>query len=105
MRCVSAATLFEASVRVHSHEYTDLRPGAARAGRRASAIVNLPHAEILRAIATKTVADRLPDYELIANTRAEFAGFPRKDAELTRTRRFQRGSIGRQPGRIKRCYY
>jgi len=47
------------------------------------AIVNLLHAEIARGIATKAVADRLPDYELIANTPAEFAVFLRKDAEMT----------------------
>lgn len=45
--------------------------------------VNLLHREIARAIATKTVADRLPDYELIANTPAEFAVFLRKDAEMS----------------------
>ena len=46
-------------------------------------IVNLLHAEIARGIATKAVADRLPDYELIANTPAEFRVFLRKDAEMT----------------------
>jgi hypothetical protein len=29
------------------------------------------------------VADRLPDYDLIANTPAEFAAFLRRDAEMT----------------------
>jgi tripartite-type tricarboxylate transporter receptor subunit TctC len=47
------------------------------------AIVNLLRAEIARGIATKAVADRLPDYELIANTPAEFGVFLRKDAEMT----------------------
>ena len=47
------------------------------------AIVNLLQAEIARGIATKAVADRLPDYELIANTPAEFGVFLRKDAEMT----------------------
>ena len=47
------------------------------------AIVNLLRAEVARAIATKAVVDRLPDYQLIANTPAEFATFLRKDAELT----------------------
>ena len=46
-------------------------------------IVNLLHAEIARGIATKAVMDRLPDYELIANTPAEFGVFLRKDAEMT----------------------
>jgi tripartite-type tricarboxylate transporter receptor subunit TctC len=46
-------------------------------------IVNLLHVEIARGIATKAVADRLPDYELIANTPAEFRVFLRKDAEMT----------------------
>ncbi len=48
-----------------------------------SAIINLLQAEIARGIATKAVADRLPDYELIANTPAEFVAFLRKDAEMT----------------------
>ena len=48
-----------------------------------TAIVNLLHAEIARGIATQAVADRLPDYELIANTPAEFRVFLRKDAEMT----------------------
>ena len=47
------------------------------------AIINLLQAEVARGIATKSVADRLPDYELIANTPAEFASFLRKDAEMT----------------------
>ena len=47
------------------------------------AIVNLLRAEIARGIATKAVMDRLPDYELIANTPAEFGVFLRKDAEMT----------------------
>jgi tripartite-type tricarboxylate transporter receptor subunit TctC len=47
------------------------------------AIVNLLHSETARAIATKAVMDRLPDFELIANTPAAFAAFLRKDAELT----------------------
>jgi len=47
------------------------------------AIVNLLQAEIARAVATKAVADRLPDYELIANTPAAFRVFLRKDAEMT----------------------
>ena len=46
-------------------------------------IVNLLRAEIARGIATKAVMDRLPDYELIANTPAEFGVFLRKDAEMT----------------------
>lgn len=46
-------------------------------------IVNLLQAEIARAIAAKAVADRLPDYELIANTPKEFGEFLRKDAEMT----------------------
>lgn len=47
------------------------------------AIVNLLHAETARAIATKPVMERLPDFELIANTPAAFAAFLRKDAEMT----------------------
>lgn len=47
------------------------------------AVVGLLHTEVARAIATRTVAERLPDYELIANTPAEFAAFLRKDAEMT----------------------
>ena len=47
-----------------------------------AAIVNLLQAEVARAITTKAVVDRLPDYLLIANTPAEFAAFLRKDAEL-----------------------
>jgi len=47
------------------------------------AIVNLLRAEIARGIATKAVMDRLPDYDLIANTPAEFGVFLRKDAEMT----------------------
>ena len=47
------------------------------------AIVNLLRTEIARGIATKAVMDRLPDYELIANTPAEFGVFLRKDAEMT----------------------
>ena len=39
--------------------------------------------EIARAIVTKSVVERLPDYQLIANTPAEFATFLRKDAKLT----------------------
>jgi tripartite-type tricarboxylate transporter receptor subunit TctC len=46
-------------------------------------VVTLLQAEIARAIATKPVAERLSDYQLIANTPAEFAGFLRKDAEVT----------------------
>ncbi|MEK7836158.1 MAG: tripartite tricarboxylate transporter substrate binding protein, partial [Pseudomonadota bacterium] len=46
-------------------------------------IVNLLRAEIARGVATKAVMDRLPDYELIANTPAEFGVFLRKDAEMT----------------------
>lgn len=46
-------------------------------------IVNLLQAEIARGIATKAVADRLPDYTLTANTPAEFGVFLRKDAEMT----------------------
>ena len=46
-------------------------------------IVNLLRAEIARGIATKAVMDRLPDYDLIANTPAEFGVFLRKDAEMT----------------------
>jgi tripartite-type tricarboxylate transporter receptor subunit TctC len=48
-----------------------------------TAIVNRLQAEIARGIATQAVADRLPDYELIANTPAEFGAFLRKDAEMT----------------------
>jgi tripartite-type tricarboxylate transporter receptor subunit TctC len=48
-----------------------------------SAIVGLLRAEVARGIATKTVAERLPDYELIANTPSEFAAFLRRDAEMT----------------------
>ena len=48
-----------------------------------SSIVNLLRAEIARGVATKAVMDRLPDYELIANTPAEFGVFLRKDAEMT----------------------
>ena len=47
------------------------------------AIVNLLRAEIARGIGTKAVMDRLPDYDLIANTPAEFGVFLRKDAEMT----------------------
>ena len=46
-------------------------------------IVNLLRAEIARGIATQAVMDRLPDYDLIANTPAEFGVFLRKDAEMT----------------------
>lgn len=48
-----------------------------------SAIINFLHAEIERGIKTKAVAERLPDYDLIANTPAAFAAFLRKDAEMT----------------------
>ena len=48
-----------------------------------AAIVNLLQAEIARAIVTKSVVERLPDYQLIANTPKEFAVFLKKDAELT----------------------
>ena len=48
-----------------------------------SAIINFLHAEIARGIKTKAVAERLPDYDLIANTPAAFAAFLRKDAEMT----------------------
>jgi tripartite-type tricarboxylate transporter receptor subunit TctC len=47
------------------------------------AVVTLLQAEIARAITTKAVTDRLPDYELIANTPAEFGAFLRKDSEMT----------------------
>ncbi len=47
-----------------------------------AAVVNLLQAEVARAITTKAVVDRLPDFLLIANTPAEFAAFLRKDAEL-----------------------
>ena len=47
------------------------------------AIVNLLRAEIARGVTTKAVMDRLPDYDLIANTPAEFGVFLRKDAEMT----------------------
>lgn len=47
------------------------------------AIVNLLQAEVARAIATKAVAERLPDYELIASSPTEFAAFLRKDAQMT----------------------
>jgi tripartite-type tricarboxylate transporter receptor subunit TctC len=46
-------------------------------------IVNLLQAEIARAVKTKTVAARLSDYELIANTPAEFVEFLKRDAEVT----------------------
>ena len=46
-------------------------------------IVNLLHAEIARGIKTKTLADRLSDYQLIANTPSEFAQFLKRDAEVT----------------------
>jgi tripartite-type tricarboxylate transporter receptor subunit TctC len=46
-------------------------------------IVNLLQAEIARAIKTKPVAARLSDYELIANTPAEFLAFLKRDAEVT----------------------
>ena len=46
-------------------------------------IVNRLHAEVARGITTKAVADRLPDYDLIANNPAEFAVFLRRDAEMT----------------------
>ena len=48
-----------------------------------AAVVNLLQAEIARAITTRSVVERLPDYQLIANTPAEFAQFLRKDAALT----------------------
>lgn len=48
-----------------------------------SAVVNLLQAEIARGVTTNAVADRLPDYELIANTPAQFLAFLRKDAEMT----------------------
>ncbi len=47
------------------------------------AIVNLLQAEVARGIATKAVAERLPDYDLIASTPAAFGDFLRKDAEMT----------------------
>lgn len=47
------------------------------------AIVSLLHAETARAITSKAVIDRLPDYDLIANTPAAFGAFLRKDAEMT----------------------
>ena len=47
------------------------------------AIVSLLNAEVARGITTRAVAERLPDYELIANTPAEFGVFLRKDAEMT----------------------
>ena len=46
-------------------------------------IIALLQAEIARAIKTKTVAARLSDYELIANTPAELAEFLKRDAEVT----------------------
>jgi tripartite-type tricarboxylate transporter receptor subunit TctC len=48
-----------------------------------AAIVDLLQAEIKRGVATRTIADRLPDYQLIAGTPAEFAAFLKKDAEVT----------------------
>ena len=46
-------------------------------------IVSLLQAEIARATKTKPVASRLSDYELIANTPAQFAAFLKRDAEVT----------------------
>jgi tripartite-type tricarboxylate transporter receptor subunit TctC len=46
-------------------------------------IVNLLQAEVARGIATRAVAERLPDYDLIANTPVAFAAFLRKDAEMS----------------------
>ena len=46
-------------------------------------IVDLLQAEIKRGVATKAVTERLPDYQLIAGTPAEFATFLKKDAEVT----------------------
>jgi tripartite-type tricarboxylate transporter receptor subunit TctC len=48
-----------------------------------AAIVDLLQAEIKRGVATRAVADRLPDYQLIAGSPAEFATFLKKDAEVT----------------------
>ena len=58
------------------------------------AIVNLLHSETARAIATKAVMDRLPDFELIANTPAAFAAAigDRFCAELDRQRAQKRGA-------------
>ena len=47
-----------------------------------AAIVNLLQSEIVRALATKEIADRLSDYQLIGNTPAEFSAFLHKDAEM-----------------------
>lgn len=46
-------------------------------------IVNLLQAEIARGIATKAVAERLTDYQLIADTPAEFVRFLKRDTEVT----------------------
>lgn len=48
----------------------------------AAAIVNRLRAEVARAITTREFIERLPDYQLVANTPAEFAAFLRKDAEM-----------------------
>lgn len=48
-----------------------------------TAIVGKVQAEIARAIKTTPVATRLSDYELIANTPAQFAAFLKRDAEVT----------------------
>lgn len=48
-----------------------------------TAIVDKLQAEIARAIRTTPVATRLSDYELIANTPAQFAAFLKRDAEVT----------------------
>jgi tripartite-type tricarboxylate transporter receptor subunit TctC len=46
-------------------------------------IVDLLQAEIARAVKTRTVATRLSDYELIANTPSEFVEFLKRDAAVT----------------------
>jgi tripartite-type tricarboxylate transporter receptor subunit TctC len=46
-------------------------------------IVNQLQAEIARAIKTTPVATRLSDYELIANTPAQFVEFLKRDADVT----------------------
>jgi tripartite-type tricarboxylate transporter receptor subunit TctC len=57
-------------------------------------IVDLLQAEIARAIGTKPVATRLSDYELIANTPAQFAEFLKRDAEVTTRLIAQSGATG-----------
>jgi len=57
-------------------------------------IVNLLQAEIARGLATKAVAERLSDYQLIGNTPAQFMEFLKRDAEVTARVIAQSGAKG-----------